>query len=329
MVNPNKVQIERKEMKSKAIIMGMSAAALSAAPLSVKAWDSYGHMEVACVAYQHLSPQAKTRVDELIQLNPNYHEWSGWVPARTKTADKQLMLFMIAATWPDEIKSTAGYSNDGSHNGDRPDGSPDPTGNTGYTDMLRHKYWHFIDKPFATDGTSLPPIPNPNAQERIALFRGVLGSSSGDPLKSYDLVWLLHLVGDVHQPLHCTTRVSATDTAGDNGGNGVSLSSGNLHGYWDDLPGTGKPQTILKKVIKAGKKLPAPDPTAAAIADETTWVTESFQAAQQTVYHSPIQAGDGPFTLNSAYKSTAKNLSNERISLAGVRLANLINDNLK
>ena len=240
------------------------------------------------------------------------------------------MVFMIAATWPDEIKSASGYVSDGSHNGDRPDGSPDPSANKGYSDKLRHKYWHFIDTPFTTDGTApLPTIPNPNAQERIALFRGALGSGADDSLKSYDLVWLLHLVGDVHQPLHCTTRVSITDTEGDSGGNRVSLGSGNLHAYWDDLPGTGKPASVFKGVIKAGKKLSAPDATLAAISDEKTWIVESFQAAQQTVYQNPIGAGDGPFSLDANYKTAAKKLAQERIALGGVRLANLINDNLK
>jgi len=87
-----------------------------------------------------------------------------------------------------------------------------------------HKYWHFIDTPFTTDRTALPPIPAPNAQERIALFRTVLASTSADPLKSYDLTWLLHLVRDVHQPLHASTRVGSTDPNGDSGGNLGKLS---------------------------------------------------------------------------------------------------------
>jgi hypothetical protein len=294
------------------------------------AWDSYGHMEVAYITYQNLTPQTQTRVNELIKLNPDYSEWAAWVPTTASKADKNMMIFMIAATWPDEIKSAAGYVNDGSHNGDRPDGSSDPSANKGYSDKLRHKYWHFIDTPFTTDGTSpLPAVPDPNAQERIALFRGVLGSNSDDALKSYDLVWLLHLVGDVHQPLHCTTRVSVNDQQGDSGGNGVSLSSGNLHSYWDDLLGTGTPKGALKSVIRNGKKLPSPDSSKAAISDEKVWINESFQAAQQTVYQPPVGPGDGPFSLNSSYKTGAKKLAQERIALAGIRLANLINSNLK
>lgn len=35
-----------------------------------------------------------------------------------------------------------------------------------------------------------------------------LGSLASDDVRSYDLVWLLHLVGDLHQPLHATSRFS-------------------------------------------------------------------------------------------------------------------------
>src|SRR5258708_34204891 len=44
-------------------------------------WDSFGHMAVAYVAYQKLTPQAKTRGNDLLKLNPKYSEWKGWVPA--------------------------------------------------------------------------------------------------------------------------------------------------------------------------------------------------------------------------------------------------------
>jgi hypothetical protein len=57
----------------------------------------------------------------------------------------------------------------------------------------------------------------------MSLMRAVLKSASTDDLKSYDLVWLLHLVGDVHQPLHFTTRVSAGFPTGDAGGNDVEV----------------------------------------------------------------------------------------------------------
>jgi hypothetical protein len=296
-------------------------------------WNNYGHMAVAYVAYQNLTPAAKARVKDLLKLNPKYNEWVGWVPAGTSQPNTDMMVFMLAAQWADEIKGDSTYSDDGSNGGNTPDGAPSSQ-NTGYTDLLRHKYFHFVDMPFTSDGSALPAVPTPNAQERIALFRGVLASTSDDQLKSYDLTCLLHLVGDVHQPLHCTTRVSSTDPGGDNGGNKVKLNCSGcakeLHAFWDDLLGAGtSAQAVIKPVIKAAKKLPAADAVLAAKSDEKDWIAESFQAAQQTVYQPPVAAGDGPFSLTSAYKSKAKTLARQRIALAGVRLANLINTELK
>ncbi|HEV2729004.1 MAG TPA: S1/P1 nuclease, partial [Terriglobales bacterium] len=189
-------------------------------PTSLFAWGSLGHMAAAYVAYQHLNPATKIRVDKLVAMNPDYHKWLTQIPQGTSAANKKMMLFMIAATWPDQIKHEHGYADDGTQHGDRPDGATSVQ-NIGYTDHLHHKYWHFVDTPFSTDGTTLPALPTPNAGTQIATFRAVLASNDPDAKKSYDLVWLEHLVGDVHQPLHAATRVSSTDPNGDAGGNKV------------------------------------------------------------------------------------------------------------
>ena len=89
--------------------------------------------------------------------------------------------------------------------------------------LVRMCVVHFVDVPFSPDGTPLPEIPTPNAQTRINDFRAVLASNSPDALKSYDLSWLLHLVGDIHQPLHGTTRVTHSRPGGDDGGNGLGV----------------------------------------------------------------------------------------------------------
>jgi len=295
------------------------------------AWNDRGHMTVAYVAYKQLTPPTRDRVNALLKLNPKYGDWSAKVDKETPGAsadDKNLMIFMIAATWADGIKRDSTYTQDGSQGGNRPDGSADPGRNTGYDDLLMHKYWHFIDTPFTADGTPLPPIPTPNAQERIALFRTVLASGSADPLKSYDLTWLLHLVGDVHQPLHASTRVSSSDPQGDAGGNLVKLGckSCELHKFWDDLLGR---SNNLNTVVRAARKLPMAEAALAAKSDEKGWIAESFMEARQTVYAAPIAAGDGPFTLPAVYRRNAAKLAKQRVALAGARLANLLNTELK
>ena len=295
------------------------------------AWNDRGHMTVAYIAYKKLKQAKRDRVDALLKMNPKYSEWETTINQQIPNAtqkDKNLLIFMIAATWADQIKRDKAYTSDGSDRGNRPDGSPDPIRNSGYDDMLMHKYWHFIDTPFSADGTALPAIPVPNIQDRIALFRHVLASDSADSLKSYDLSWLLHLVGDVHQPLHCSTRVSSADPQGDAGGNLVKLDCAKceLHFFWDDLLGT---NAELKTVKNAARELPKANSALSKKMDEKVWVAEGFEAAKKQVYAPPVEAGDGPFTLSEAYKEAAKRLAKERVALAGARLANLLNKELK
>ena len=130
------------------------------------AWDSRDHMMVAAIAYQKLSQSAKDRVDALLLLNPDRDNRLALIPAGTSSAKQKMMVFMIAAAWPDRIKSDPDYHTDGTHNGNRPPNDPSAGRNIGYDDLARHQYWHFVDTPFATDTTALPAIPAPNAQTR-------------------------------------------------------------------------------------------------------------------------------------------------------------------
>jgi hypothetical protein len=309
----------------KTLITAILAAVLLSTS-SVWAWDSDGHMQVAEIAWKHLTAASRTRVTTLLKLNPNYSTWIKNVPV----AKRRQVAFVMAATWPDYIKSAAaGYTNDG----DTAPLDPASSQNIGYADHLMHRYWHFIDTPFSTDGTALVQPVAPNAKTQIELFTAAIGSTAtSDDIKSYDLVWLEHLVGDVHQPLHATSRFSSDLPAGDRGGNSVILcaspckSKSELHAFWDDVLGTSKLPTTA---ITAADQLPAPPAVGAAVADDQAWITESFDAAKQYVYASPVGPGAGPYTLNAAYKAQAKTEAQARIELAGVRLANLINAKLK
>jgi S1/P1 Nuclease len=294
-----------------------------------QAWFSFGHMAVAYVAYQHLTPQSKVRVAQLLKKNPYYNTtWQKMIPAGASADERDLMLFMIAATWPDEIKSDQRYKNDGPAGGNVPPAGPTASQNKGYTDHNRHKYWHFVDTPFSQPPSQLEPAPAPNAATQIVMFRTALGSKKSDSLKSYDLVWLEHMVGDVHQPLHSATRVSAKSPHGDNGGNNVKLDdpSKELHAFWDGLPGDSED---VVKVIAYGKTLSPADAALAQITDESVWVKESVDLATTAVYVDPILAGNGPFSITPEYKENAQKIVNQRVELAGERLANLINANLK
>ena len=91
-----------------------------------QAWFSFGHMAVAYVAYQQLTAEKKVRVAVLLKKNPYYNtKWKALIPAGTPADQRDLMIFMIAATWPDEIKSDPTYKLPNSPSGgDRPPSSP-------------------------------------------------------------------------------------------------------------------------------------------------------------------------------------------------------------
>lgn len=297
-------------------------------PLSAQAWWDEGHMQVAAVAYERLTPAVRAKVDALIKLNPQYPSWaSGW-PA-SKVAQ---FAFVRAATWADDIKTPElAYTDDGN----KPT-RPEAGQNIGYHDHLMHKYWHYKDIGFSTDGTPVEEPDQVNAVTQIKILSAGLAPSSGlpDEARSYDLVWLLHLVGDAHQPLHATARFSRGLEHGDEGGNKVSVipatgQTMKLHGYWDSLlGGSSTPDGAIKDAL-VFDKLPQPDATLARIVDPDVWFAESQKLAQQFAYAEPVKSGTPPPKLTREYETDARNVARQQAALAGARLANIINEALK
>jgi hypothetical protein len=292
---------------------------------SVSGWNDKGHMAVAAVAYPLLDEPVKQRVAALLKLNPSSPWWNTRV-ASQPSATRAKLRFMYAALWPDDIKrESAGYI-------DEKKSDPGAGRNIGYEDRLQHRHWHYIDQAFSQDGTPLDQAGASavNAQERIELFATVLGSDASDNVKSYDLVWLLHLVGDVHQPLHGATRVSTNQRQGDAGGNLHCLGRGaqcpTLHSFWDGA--VGNTGDAVEAAGFAGT-LNTADPGAAGNPAVSDWTRESFELAKGRVYVAPIKPGKGPSKTNGAYRTDATNLARDRISLAGARLAAILNRSLK
>jgi hypothetical protein len=296
---------------------------------NAQAWNNYGHMLVAAIAYEDLkaTPLVRAKVDALIKLNPQYKTWINGVAAPQVGASA----FLMASRWPDAIKHASDYVDDGKDRGETPV-EPVASQNIGYKDHSRHKYWHYKDVGFSTDGTPVLPAKIPNVSTTIVRFRATLASTTASvDLKSYDLSWLTHLVGDVHQPLHATSRFTSDHQHGDIGGNTVALCAApckdDLHAFWDDVLGKDDNPAAA---IAAAKLIPPAPSAIARITDVETWVKESFVAAKADAYVAPIGPdGHGPYLLDDNYRSHAKGVAEQRVALAGARLANLIRTALK
>ena len=293
------------------------------------AWDEHAHMIVASIAFDRLEPNVRQKVRGLLKINPKYSRWVAGVPVDKRDR----IAFLKASLWADAIKKEgSGYVQDGSLNGNRPSGSSAAL-NIGYADKQQHKYWHFIDTPFSPDGTPVLGPSIPNVKTQIATFRTILSSpAASNDVKSYDLVWLLHLVADAHQPLHATSQFSQSHPDGDEGGNAVWVcwkrckNKHKLHAFWDNIMGTSKTPSAA---IKKARELPPAEPLRAVVNDEAEWIEESFQIAQIYVYTSPVGTGTGPYVLSETYRAAAQKVAARRLALAGARLANLLNEALK
>jgi hypothetical protein len=286
-------------------------------PRPVQAWDDFGHMTVAAVAWRQLTPAARARATQLLRLNPDYPHWVDQAAA----GQREVIAFVRAATWADAIKHEPGYQDDG----ERPAG-PEADDNIGYEDPREHRYWHYVDVPFSPDGTPLPEVPTPNAATRIADFRRILHDPGASArLKSYDLVWLLHLVGDIHQPLHAVSRFTRELPEGDLGGNRIRLCDPpcrqELHFFWDQVIGRGGPT----EAMALARELPPAPPRRVADTRIQDWLDEGGEIARRIVYEPPIGVGVGPYPLTSAYREQARQVARERVALAGRRLAVLLN----
>jgi hypothetical protein len=297
-----------------------------------RAWWDMGHMEVAAIAYGRLDDAIRPKVDALIKQHPAYSLWIRDLESLPES-DKAQAAFVHAATWADDIKGALSCkvsNTPGCYNYDKITDST-AAQNIGTSDHIVHDYWHYYDIPFSPDGEAKEPAPPVNALTQIRLLKTALGDhNSSDDLKCYDLVWLLHLVGDAHQPLHAVSRYTH-QLKGDQGGNLESVNVGatqptKLHFVWDGILGD---RGTAAAAIGAASLLPAPDPALAKIDDPEAWFQEGAALAQQYAYTAEIGPDKGPYDLSAAYFGKAKSIAEAQVALAGQRLANLINVALK
>jgi hypothetical protein len=255
-----------------------------------------------------------------------------------------MYVFMRAATWADTIK------HEWLSDSDTPPANLMTEVNIGYTDTASssYGYWHFVDTGFTSDHSTVLATPAPNAATQIVALRQDIASGEDDVLKSYDLIWLLHLVGDIHQPLHGSTGYYANRS--DIGGNDVkklttamrkwfegtqsTTAPSELHAFWDDLPGEGQPAPAIPDAIAFATPLPAAPATAVTDIDPADRTAASFAMAKKDAYRAPIGKSTTPpapstsYAMTMAYYNRAMKDAKSQIALAGARLAKL-NENLK
>ena len=140
---------------------------------------------------------------------------------------------------------------------------------------------------------------------------------------------ILHVVGDIHQPLHAATRVSSQFPQGDRGGNLVPLSGSpvakNLHAYWDRGAGlliTKRRYTqaqLTKRAASIERRWPCQ--LNAMDINPVHWADESHALAVSKAY----KELPGDSAPDKHYQQLTKKIAEQQIALAGCRLGALLN----
>jgi S1/P1 Nuclease len=289
------------------------------------AWGCKGHQTVALIAEKQLTPQARQLVEKLLSVNPVDPQLKRICgnPTRDLMAD--------ASTWPDDVR----------HN-------------------LRNGSWHYIDIPRGASRGPLAQFCGSDGciTQAIVDQLSKLKDKNADSRARADAVrYLIHLVGDLHMPLHASTN-------NDEGGNCVPIRyfrrrpreqhgsyTPNLHAVWDtaiverDMEGAEPPEyaELLAQIFSTDF---AKWQAAGIHVDEWAW--ESHDLAENLVYGAliPKVPVEVPTTVHActdannigermmhlhlfaghSYQEAAAPIVEERIAQAGVRLAMILNE---
>lgn len=275
-------------------LAALLAALVIAAP--AWAWWDLGHRTVASIAWAEMTPQARLAARKLIAESKSL-----------ATPNCPIRNLEDAAVWPDCIQAQRdrfSYANS----------------------------WHYqnidICKPF--DIKAKCPDGNCITAQIPRQARLLADKSLPTRERLTALAFLIHFMGDLHQPLHA-------GDANDRGGNGVKAAYGalsyerlNLHGVWDGLIAErliweppGGPKGLRSEITAA-------DRAAWDAGDVADWARGSWDRSR-TIAYANLPADvctaklDGRIVISQAYTAAARDAVRTGVKQAGVRAALLIN----
>lgn len=272
-------------------------ALLAAWATPLEAWGPQGHRTVGAIADRLLDPQARAQVARLLADD---RDKFGNPSGRTSLE--------AVSVWADEIRDAPGA----------------------------HPSWHYDDIPVCAAGSRQQYCPNGQCNSaQLERLIGVLADEHAPAAeRNAALKWVVHLVGDIHQPLHAADN-------DDRGGNRVAVALAgvrtrgreNLHRAWDS--------ELVRLALQAhnGQAPPRDIDTLAQQARDLasregqgtprSWAAESNSLARTVVYRYPgFTCGAPPpgiVVLDGDYQLRAEPIVRERLLLAGARLAGVLN----
>ncbi len=293
----------------------LSVLVLASSSDALFAWDLFGHHVVGAIAWEEMSPSTRIAACELLQKAPTDSDLPGMMPPGGRALEARCReLFIKAQGWSDLVRDEIW-----SHRKERYD----------------HPDWHYVNR-FWTESPSGPkPLPGLGALGELSrrLPESIAAASNASlpaSERAVALAWVLHLAGDVHQPLHSSGRVTPLDPKGDRGGNDFALDdleSPNLHALWDSILRRSRRQSqgegYFRWVSRVASELSAAHPRASltratAVDSPEAWSMEGASLAMTAAYPESLVRNAA---IPRRYEDQAFGVAGKQASLAGYRLA--------
>jgi hypothetical protein len=265
------------------------------------AWGDEGHEIVALIAQAHLDPAVLKKVSALLGADTD-----------TLTAHN----IASEATWADKLR------------------------NVNDNDRRNTSQWHYIDIEIGAPDIDRACYGHPAIPAGLPASRGpardcivdkiqAFAAELADPATDAEeqivaLKFLLHFVGDVHQPLH------ASDDH-DRGGNSKRVSSagfraGNLHHYWDTEFVRRLGPNVRRVATDLNGRISEQEVRTWSQGGAAAWALDSFRVGRDDAYgHLPQPNGRGSYRLPEQYIAMATQDVAVQLSKAGIRLAFVLN----
>jgi S1/P1 Nuclease len=263
------------------------------------AWGDLGHEVTALIAYRHLSPTARAALDALLASDTD-----------TLTAGD----FASRATWADKYRNTH-RETAAWHFVDIEIDQPDLEGACFGFPTLQGGQW-------ASQGPAQDCVVN-----KIDEFAAELKNPSTPAAERLlALKFLIHFMGDLHQPLHAADHH-------DRGGNCIGLSppqgaQNNLHAYWDVNVVNALAESAAQIAEQLDARLSAADIEAWTRGTPRSWAMDTFEVGRRDAYalaSTPTCQSGGSVALPPAYLGQAEKDAATQLQKAAVRLAAVLN----
>jgi hypothetical protein len=269
------------------------------APLPANAWGDLGHNVTALLAYRHLLPQARARLDALLASDSD-----------SLTAPD----FAARATWADKYRNahreTAAW-----HFADIEIDQPDLSGAC------------FGFPPLATGQVASQGPAQDCVVNKIDEFSAELANpATTQAERLLALKFLIHFIGDLHQPLHAADHQ-------DKGGNCVGLAppldrTTNLHAYWDLAVVEALGSSALQIADKLDASLEAAQLKDWSQGTPRSWALDTFNVGRRDSYAIPSKPTcqyPSSIALSGEYQAQAHKDAALQLLKAAVRLAAVLN----